>query len=138
MLWQLVAIIILVLLQVANVSPTFAASALPAVTKQKIIVHGAYSAGGQPARESAIDAGTAALLDEAIRTAEDNNDAVIVIVDASGDDPAQVLHRTASLRNYLADHGIAVSRISVDPSGGASVASPAAVAGGWGIALDTD
>lgn len=138
MLWQLVAIIILVLLQVTNVSPTFAASALPAATKQKIIVHDAYSAGGQPARESAIDAATAALLEDAIRTAGDNNDAVIVIVDASGDDPAQVQHRTASLRKYLADHGIAVSRISVDPSGVAAAASPAAVAGGWGIVLDTD
>lgn len=115
MTWLLLALMLL-LAQTGPVPPARAAASIPLPTGQRVIVHG-IRADGDP---RVIDSGTAALLDEAVQTAKDADRIIVVLEEDSASagadacDPTRTHRRAQAVRTYLADHGIALSRITID------------------------
>lgn len=115
MTWLLLAPTLL-LMQTGLVPPARAAASIPSPMGHRVIVHG-IRADGDP---RIIDSETAALLDEAVQTAKDAERVIVVLEEDSASagadacDPTRTHRRARAVRTYLADHGIALSHITID------------------------
>ena len=119
LLWPILAITCL-LARPGGVSADGSSASPPSPMKRMIIVHG-LPAGNDPA---IIDADTAALLDEAIQTANGDNSAFILLkaaLDSAGVEDADATLTSCqaeAMRAYLANHGIDPNRVRVDMEDG--------------------
>jgi hypothetical protein len=122
MLWQLVATLLVVLLQVALVPPAQAAGPLPATIQHRIIVHGVYSG----VEDLLSDPATAALLNEAVQTANDAEGVVVIVLVEDADSIAPgadrrvcTWRRTEAEATLVANNPAVLRRIGLDRRGNA-------------------